>query len=122
MSAQQPTSHRPRTARRTFLQSTVAAATALAASRWLNPPHVHAAGNEAIRIGMIGCGGRCSGAADQALSLGTDVKLVAMSDVFQKRMQEKRELFRDQVSRSVSRHGRDLHVRPGWIQAGHRSQ
>ena len=38
---------------------------------WLRPPAVHAAGNSEIRIGMIGCGGRCSGAADQALSLGS---------------------------------------------------
>ncbi|MFH1264306.1 MAG: twin-arginine translocation signal domain-containing protein, partial [Planctomycetota bacterium] len=33
----------------------------------------HAAGDEAIKIGMIGCGGRCSGAAGAALGLGKDV-------------------------------------------------
>lgn len=38
----------------------------------------HAAGNETIKIGMIGCGGRCSGAAAQALSLGPYVKLEGM--------------------------------------------
>jgi predicted dehydrogenase len=54
----------------------------------------HAAGSEGIRIGMIGCGGRCSGAASQALGLGKDVKLVAMSDVFEDRMQEKRAYFK----------------------------
>ncbi len=42
---------------------------------------------------MIGCGGRCSGAANQALSLGKDVKLVGMCDVFQKRMEARRKLF-----------------------------
>jgi len=56
----------------------------------------HAAGKQEIRIGMIGCGGRCSGAANGALSLGKDVKLVAMTDVFQKRMQAKRKFFKAQ--------------------------
>ncbi|MHB8974511.1 MAG: Gfo/Idh/MocA family protein [Pirellulaceae bacterium] len=84
----------PPATRRTFLKSTAAAVSAVAASRLIMPQFVHAAGNQEIRIGMIGCGGRCSGAADQALSLGPDVKLVGMSDVFQKRMEEKREIFR----------------------------
>jgi predicted dehydrogenase len=54
----------------------------------------HAAGNEVIKVGMIGCGGRCSGAAAQALSVGKDVKLVAMTDVFENRMEAKRNLFK----------------------------
>ncbi|MGQ9573919.1 MAG: Gfo/Idh/MocA family protein [Thermoguttaceae bacterium] len=54
----------------------------------------HAAGKQEIRIGMIGCGGRCSGAAAQALGLGKDVKLAGMVDVFQGRMQAKREYFK----------------------------
>ena len=54
----------------------------------------HAAGNQAIKIGMIGCGGRCSGAAAQALSQGKDVKLAGMVDVFSNRMEAKRTYFR----------------------------
>jgi predicted dehydrogenase len=53
----------------------------------------HAAGSQQIRIGMLGCGGRCSGAAGQALSQGKDVKLAGMADVFEKRMQAKRQYF-----------------------------
>jgi myo-inositol 2-dehydrogenase / D-chiro-inositol 1-dehydrogenase len=79
--------------RRTFLKASVMAVSAAAASRLVVPQFVHAAGSGDIRIGMIGCGGRCSGAAAQALSLGPDVKLVAMTDVFQKRMEEKRAYF-----------------------------
>jgi len=56
----------------------------------------HAAGSEAIKIGMLGCGGRCSGAAAQALSLGKDVKLAGMNDVFEKR---------SEAGRSISRRG-----------------
>ncbi len=36
----------------------------------------------AIRVGLIGCGGRGTGAAVQALSTSADVKLVAMADAF----------------------------------------
>ncbi|HPM83189.1 MAG TPA: Gfo/Idh/MocA family oxidoreductase [Candidatus Anammoximicrobium sp.] len=54
----------------------------------------HAAGSEAIKIGMLGCGGRCSGAAAQALSLGKDVKLAGMNDVFEKRMRGRKEYFK----------------------------
>lgn len=46
----------------------------------------HAAGAQVIRIGMIGCGGRCTGAAAQALAAGPDVRLVAMCDVFEPRL------------------------------------
>jgi len=70
--------------RRDFLKrSAVAAAgaTTLAAAR-----PVHAAGNETIRIGMIGCGGRCTGAAGQSMKAGPYVKLVAMCDVFEDRL------------------------------------
>ena len=82
------------TTRRTFLKASAVAASALAASRLVVPRFVHAAGAAEIRIGMIGCGGRCSGAAADALGLGKDVKLVAMSDVFKKRMEDARAIFR----------------------------
>lgn len=90
----QPHTGRPVTSRRTFLKSSAMAVSAMAASRLVVPQYVHAAGAGDIRIGMIGCGGRCSGAAAQALSVGPDVKLVAMSDVFEGRMNEKRNYFK----------------------------
>jgi predicted dehydrogenase len=45
-------------------------------------PQVHAAGSDVIRIGLIGCGGRGTGAAGQALNADPNVKLIAMGDVF----------------------------------------
>lgn len=78
--------------RRDFLRASTAGATVacgLALAR-----SAHAAGSESIRIGMIGCGGRCSGAAAQALGLGKDVKLAGMADVFDTRMRAKRDYFR----------------------------
>src|SRR3954463_1104553 len=43
---------------------------------------------DTLRIALVGCGGRGSGAADQALSTSGGVKLVAMADVFKDRMEQ----------------------------------
>ncbi len=74
------------TSRRDFIKQTgtLAAASALAG---VAIPHVHAAGDETIQIALIGCGGRGSGAAANALSVkGGPMKLVAMADVFEGRL------------------------------------
>ncbi len=54
----------------------------------------HAAGDEVIRIGMVGCGGRCSGAANDAMTADPAVRLVAMSDLFADRVQGKRQALK----------------------------
>jgi predicted dehydrogenase len=46
----------------------------------------HATGDDEIKIALIGCGGRGSGAAKQALSTQGKVKLIAMADVFRDRL------------------------------------
>ncbi|NUQ62235.1 MAG: Gfo/Idh/MocA family oxidoreductase, partial [Pirellulales bacterium] len=84
---------RVRTSRREFLKGSAAAGTAALAGMSIARA-AHATGNQTIKIGMIGCGGRCSGAAGQALGLGKDVKLAAMTDVFEKRMRAKQEFFK----------------------------
>lgn len=49
--------------------------------------HAHAAGSDdTIKVALIGCGGRGSGAAAQALSTSGSVKLVAMADAFEDRL------------------------------------
>jgi len=72
--------------RRTFLQNTgrIAAATALAGTVI---PHVHAGENNLIRLALIGCGGRGTGAVVDALTARNDpIRLVAMADVFDYRL------------------------------------
>lgn len=51
------------------------------------PRSVHAAGSEELKIGLIGCGGRGSGAASQALKADSKVKLWAMADAFEDRLE-----------------------------------
>ncbi len=50
-------------------------------------PHVHAAGSDVLRVGLIGCGGRGTGAAEQALSADKNTRLVAMGDMFADKLQ-----------------------------------
>jgi predicted dehydrogenase len=50
------------------------------------PTGVHAAGSDVLRVGLIGCGGRGSGAASQALQADKNVKLTAMADAFEDRL------------------------------------
>ena len=73
------------TSRREFLKNTgrIAAVSALAGA----VPHVHAAENNTIQVALIGCGGRGTGAAANALSVENGpIKLVAMGDVFENRL------------------------------------
>ncbi len=74
------------TSRREFLKSTgrVAAGSAFLAAVG---PRVYAAGDETIRVALVGCGGRGSGAAANAMATKiAPVKLVAMADVFEDRL------------------------------------
>ena len=73
--------------RREFLglAGRLAAASALAG---VAIPQVHAAGEGTIKLALIGCGGRGSGAVANALSApGGPVKLIAMADIFEDRLQ-----------------------------------
>ncbi|HIQ21544.1 MAG TPA: Gfo/Idh/MocA family oxidoreductase [Planctomycetes bacterium] len=68
--------------RRRFLQATgrVAAASTLAAPA---VPRVHAGENNTIQLALIGCGGRGTGAAANALSVKNGpIQMVAMADIF----------------------------------------
>jgi predicted dehydrogenase len=50
-------------------------------------PHVHAAQDSTIKLALVGCGGRGTGAvADAFATTGGPVKLVAMADVFEHRL------------------------------------
>jgi myo-inositol 2-dehydrogenase/D-chiro-inositol 1-dehydrogenase len=73
----------PRPNRRNFLKTTSAAVVGgsllggLALER-----SVFAASDDTLKLGLVGCGGRGSGAANQALSTKGSVKLFAVADAF----------------------------------------
>ncbi len=67
--------------RRDFLKAG-AAAVAIPAVIASIAPRAYAAGSDKLKIGLVGCGGRGSGAAREALSADPNVELVAMGDAF----------------------------------------
>ena len=69
--------------RRHFIKTS---ATLAAAGTLAMPTAVHAAGSDVLRVGLIGCGGRGSGAAAQALQADKNVKLTVMADAFEDRL------------------------------------
>jgi predicted dehydrogenase len=72
---------KPAASRRDFLAASAATAAGLALV-----PHVHAAGSDVLKVGLIGCGGRGTGAASQALHADPNVQLTAMGDMFADRL------------------------------------
>ena len=75
--------------RRDFLKTSTVAASAAAIGTLDLSRSAHAAGSDIIKVGMIGCGGRNSGAAVQALTADTGARLVAMCDIFRDRVENK---------------------------------
>jgi predicted dehydrogenase len=93
------------TSRREFLKASALVGSALAAPAIL-PGSLFARENtDTLRVGLIGCGGRGSGAASQALHADKNVVLTAMGDAFD-----------DQLQRSLSslqkEHGDKVKVTP----------
>ena len=75
-----------RESRRDFLKTSAALATGAAmAGTLLSVPAVHAAGDDTIKIALVGCGGRGTGACSQALSTSGPTRLIAVADAFEDR-------------------------------------
>ena len=85
-----------RTSRREFLSQTgrALAGTALAGAAL---PFVHAAEDNTIRLALVGCGGRGTGAVVNAISSTTGpTKLFAMADIFEDRVARSHQVLNDQ--------------------------
>jgi predicted dehydrogenase len=85
MNSKQPTSSASAN-RRDFIKSTTTFATAAGMTSML-ARSVHAAEDNKIRVALIGCGGRGTGAAENALRVDNgEIELTAMADVFEERL------------------------------------
>ena len=67
--------------RRTFLQDSCVMAGTAATALGVQTS-AHAAGSDRLKIALVGCGGRGTGAASNCLRVGKHVQLVAMADVY----------------------------------------
>jgi predicted dehydrogenase len=70
--------------RREFIKTTAAASLAAAMPRI---PGAYASGSDTIRVGVVGCGGRGTGAAIDCLNSSLGVEVVAMFDLFSDRIE-----------------------------------
>jgi predicted dehydrogenase len=94
--------------RRTFIKNTSkTVAAGLVFSHLPSFSNANGLGQERIRLGLVGCGGRGTGAVFQALTASKAVQLVAMADVFQHQLDNSFQLtskdFSDQVNVSKER-------------------
>lgn len=91
-------SKRPTSTRRGFIQrSSLLAAGAAAAPYVMVRPKAFAAGGETLKVGLVGCGGRGTGAASQALGADRNVVLHAMGDIFEDRLKGSLEQIRKEA-------------------------
>ena len=76
--------------RRSFVKSALWAGSTVAslASPAFLSRSAHAAGSDIIKVGLVGCGGRGSGAAKDAMTADPGCRLTAIADVFYERMND----------------------------------
>ncbi|SPE54677.1 putative dehydrogenase [Verrucomicrobia bacterium] len=86
--------------RRGFLKTASTAAAGVALGSLDLTRSAHAAGSDVIRVGMIGCGGRNTGAGAQALQADPGARLVAMCDIFMDRVKRARDSIKDELAKS----------------------
>lgn len=103
--------HDPAINRRDFVRNTsaAAAAIAIAAPAVLAAPRVAAA--RELRVGLIGCGGRGTGAAVNALRADPDVVLWAVGDLFSERHAGCLDAIVEEMRRLDEETGGDANVR-----------
>lgn len=88
MAIGRPVPDTPAASRREFIARTSAAGVGAALAGTLaRPQAVHAGSDGTIKVALIGCGGRGTGAAAQALSTAGPVKLWAVADAFADRVE-----------------------------------
>lgn len=91
MPKQAPNENANRSSRRTFLKNSSAAvvggslAASLGAARM-----AHAAGDDTLKVALIGCGGRGGGAAQNAMRADENAKLTVLADIFPDRVEHTR--------------------------------
>jgi predicted dehydrogenase len=79
---QNPNSRGRNVTRRDFMGTTAAAVGAALAASYAMPSGVYAQASATLKVGLVGCGGRGSGAAVNALAAEEGCELVAMGDMF----------------------------------------
>ena len=82
--------------RRTFIRSSAAAAAGVS-TLMHSGNFAYAAGSDALRVGLVGCGGRGTGAAVNAVEAAEGVEIYAMGDLFENRLDDSRQRLKEHL-------------------------
>src|SRR5688572_28257202 len=91
----------PLSTRRRFLKNSGTAAMIGALAPAILPSRTFAQNSETLKVGLIGCGGRGTGAAAQACNAESNVALVAMGDAHEDRLRQSHESLKKEVGAKV---------------------
>ncbi len=100
------------TTRRHFLTSSVALGAAALAAADAKPLGLFAEGREVLKVGVIGCGGRGTGAAVNCLDAHPSVRIVALADAFQDRVNSCRDYLNQIASEEKDKYGGRVDLPP----------
>lgn len=85
------------TSRRDFIKKTALASAGLSAGLFASGNFAYAGGKDTLRVGLIGCGGRGTGAARNCVNAAENVELYAMGDLFPDRLESSREILKQAI-------------------------
>lgn len=83
--------------RRDFVKRSTIATAGVSAGLMASGNFAYADGTDSIRLGLVGCGGRGTGAADNCVRSSDGVELVAMGDLFQDHMEESKKALKKRL-------------------------
>ena len=83
--------------RRDFMKRSAVATAGATAGLMASGNFAYAGATDTIRLGLVGCGGRGTGAAHDSYRSSDGVELVAMGDLFRDRMEESKEQLRERL-------------------------
>jgi predicted dehydrogenase len=96
--------------RRDFVKGTSLLAGGILAAPLLSRANFFAGADDTIKIAVVGCGGRGTGAAMQALSSKQNVKIVAMADAFKDNLDNCHKSLTEEINNSIGELAKRLDV------------
>ena len=96
--------------RREFVKDTSMIAGGLLAMPLLSKANFFSGADDVIKVAVVGCGGRGTGAAIQALSSKQNVKIVAMADAFKDNVDNCYKALVDEINNGIGEVNKRLDV------------
>jgi hypothetical protein len=88
--------------RRSFVKSTALTGGVLLSSTFSLEAMANSSNNKKLKLALVGCGGRGTGAAVQALRADRDVELVAMADAFEDRLESSLKAISEELDGEIN--------------------